>query len=106
MKREQYIHFMNEMDVVVMYHNRQQAAGATMTALALGKPVFLKAKSPLYTQLSEIGVKSIYDVALLHTVSIRSAICDAQMNRKDTLERLYKEYSEDVRLRHLKELLK
>lgn len=106
MEREPYIRFMNEMDIVVMYHNRQQAAGAIMTALALGKPVFLKAKSPLFAQLSEIGIKAVYNVSLMHTINLRTAIFDAQKNRKDTIERLYIEYSNDVRLAHLRELLK
>lgn len=106
MKRDQYIRFLNEMDVVVMYHNRQQAVGAIMTALALGKPVFLKARSPLFSQLSEMGIKAIHDVSLMHTVNLRIAICDAQKNRDDTVERLFDEYSDIVRLTRLRELLK
>lgn len=106
MKREDYIRFMNEMDIVVMYHNRQQAVGTIITALTLGKPVFLKAQSPLYSLFSDIGIKAVHDVALMYSINLRESIHDAQINRMDTIERLYAEFSKDVRLLHLKELIK
>lgn len=105
MEKNQYVRFLNEMDIVVMYHNRQQAAGAIMTALSLGKPVFIKAQSPLFKQLSDIGIKAIYNVERMHSINLRDAIYEAQSHRMDTIERLRKEYSDDVRLIHLKNLV-
>lgn len=104
--KDGFVAFLNDADVVVMYHNRQQAAGTIMTALTLGKPVFIKAQSPIYDLLVRLGVKSIYDVSVLSTVSLREAIIEAQANREDTVKRIAYEYSTESRLKHLNDLLK
>lgn len=105
MNRREYIVFLNEMDIVMMYHNRQQAMGTIMIALALGKPVFLKTKSPIYKLLTSLGIDSVYDVFMMNSINLVDAIFQAQNNRNDTLERLSREFSTEVRLMHLKKLL-
>lgn len=46
MDRESFVRCVQNMDVVMMYHNRQQGEGNIMTALSLGKPVFMKSLNP------------------------------------------------------------
>lgn len=104
--REKYIGLLNDMDVIMMYHNRQQAAGAIMTSLALGKPVFMKSRSPLYKQIASLGIQSVHDVLGLASIDLYNSIQEAQAVRDDTVGRLSMEYSSESRLNHLRELLK
>ena len=62
MDKVAFVRFMQGMDVVMMFHNRQQAEGNIMTALTLGKPVFMKPMNPQYDMLKRMGVKPVYDV--------------------------------------------
>ena len=105
MDRKSYVDFLNEMDLVIMYHNRQQAVGTIMTSLALGKPVFLKRQSPFYNQLKCMGVKPVYDVNSIHRVDLLQTIRDAQEVRTDTLAKIGMEYSDSSRITSLKRLL-
>ena len=105
MDRRSFVEFVQKMDVVMMFHNRQQAEGNIMTALTLGKPVFMKNKNPQFDMLKRMGVKPVYDVLEMHEVDLRSAIRDAQEHRTDTMHAINMEYSEASRLKHLKELL-
>ena len=105
MNRVEFVNFMNKMDVLMMYHNRQQAEGNIMTALVLGKPVFIKPSNPQYGMLKRMGVKPVYSVMDMKKTNIREAIRFAQENRKDTINKIFKEYSQDTRLKHLKKIL-
>ena len=105
MDKNAFVKFMNGMDVVMMFHNRQQAEGNIMTALALGKPVFMKPMNPQYDMLKRMGVKSVYDVREMHKVNLREAITLAQAHRAETMAAIEAEYSDAARLAHLKVLL-
>ena len=105
MDKEAFVRFMQGMDVVMMFHNRQQAEGNIMTALTLGKPVFMKPMNPQYDMLLRMGVKSVYDVHGMHKVDLRQAIREAQENRTLTMQAIEREYSDQSRLDHLKALL-
>lgn len=105
MGREQFIEFLNSMDVALMYHNRQQAAGTIMTALTLGKPVFLKEQNPLLSQLKYMGIKSVYDVKDISRLDLKQVIREAQEGRNETQDAINKEYGESTRLCNLKKLL-
>lgn len=105
MTRPEFVKYLNTMDVLMMYHNRQQAEGNIMTALVLGKPVFMKPENPQYGMLKRMGVKSVYDVHQMHKVDLREAICHAQENREDTIRRISAEYSLETRLKYWRNLL-
>ena len=105
MDKDSFVRFMQGMDVVMMFHNRQQAEGNIMTALTLGKPVFMKPMNPQYDMLLRMGVKSVYDVRGMHKVDLRQAIREAQGNRAVTMQAIEREYSDQSRLNHLKALL-
>jgi glycosyltransferase involved in cell wall biosynthesis len=105
MDRPSFVQFVQQMDVVMMFHNRQQAEGNIMTALSLGKPVFMKTKNPQFDMLKRMGVKSVYDVLEMHTVDLRKAIVEAQAHREETMHAIDMEYSDETRLRNLKKLL-
>ena len=101
-----FVRFMQEMDVVMMFHNRQQAEGNIMTALTLGKPVFMKPMNPQYDMLRRMGVQPVHDVREMHKVDLRASIREAQALREETMAAIDAEYSDASRLAHLKELLK
>lgn len=105
MDRKSFVGFVQQMDVVMMFHNRQQAEGNIMTALSLGKPVFMKTKNPQLDMLMRMGVKTVYDVLEMHTVDLREAIVEAQAHREETMHAIDMEYSDETRLRNLKKLL-
>ena len=106
MDREKYVGFLNDMDLVLMYHNRQQAAGAIMTSLSLGKPVFMKSRSPLYRQIVSLGIHAVHDASRLASMDLHDVVREAQSVRAETIDLLSREYSSESRLNHLSELLK
>jgi hypothetical protein len=105
MDKQAFVRFMQQMDVVMMFHNRQQAEGNIMTALTLGKPVFMKPMNPQFDMLKRMGVEPVYDVRSMHEVDLRDAIIRAQAQRDETMAAIDAEYSDASRLAHLKELL-
>ena len=105
MDKVAFVRFMQEMDVVMMFHNRQQAEGNIMTALTLGKPVFMKPLNPQFDMLKRMGVNSVYDVREMHKMDLRETISYAQAHREETMAAIEAEYSDATRLRHLKDLL-
>lgn len=105
MDRQSFVEFVQRMDVIVMFHNRQQAEGNIMTALVLGKPVFMKTRNPQFDMLKRMGVTSVYDVMEMPRIDLRQAIEEAQRNRERTVSIIEKEYSQASRLNHLRLLL-
>ncbi len=105
MDRQSYLDFVNSMDVVVMYHNRQQAAGNIMTALVLGKPVFMKSENVVYKMLKNIGVSAVFDIKQISKRPLNEYIKEAKEKRKETAEIIKNIYSKELRLKYLKELL-
>ena len=106
MDKVSFVKFMNEMDVIMMFHNRQQAEGNIMTSLVLGKPIFMKPANPQYGMLKRMGVEPVYDVREMHTIDLNEAINCAQRKREDTITRIGNEYSMETRLRHLEKIIK
>ena len=105
MQRNEFVSFMQSMDVVVMYHNRSQAAGNVMTAITLGKPVFMKQNSTLFSNLQDIGVSSVHAVQQIGDYNLRDTIKKAQIGREENVDLIKSEYSDETRLKHLKVLL-
>lgn len=105
MQRDEFVSFVQSMDIVIMYHNRSQAAGNVMTAITLGKPVFMKPNSTLFSNIHDIGVSSVYSVRQIGRCDLRETIKDAQSNRQHNVSLIESEYSDETRLKHLKALL-
>lgn len=105
MDRQSYLDFVNSMDIVVMYHNRQQAVGNIMTALVLGKPVFMKSENVVYKMLKDLGVSSVYDIRMITARPLNEYIIEAKEERKETIELIKNGFSMELRLKYLKELL-
>jgi hypothetical protein len=104
MKRNEYVGFINEMDVVFMYHNRSQAWGNIATSLTLGKPVFLKEGNAIKQYISAIGIET-YNADLIGQYDLEAVILQEQQNLKITVEKLNKTISKEVRLNNLKEIM-
>lgn len=105
MARDEYIKFLSAIDIVVMNHNRQQAVGNTISALVLGKPVFMKKNSVTYSMLKRMNVRHVYDIKKLHHANIDEIILQAYRDRKEIIKNLSRFFSEDARLGALRELL-
>lgn len=105
MDRQDFTECVNSMDILMMYHNRQQAEGNIMTALVLGKPVFIKPENPQFEMLRRMGVKPVYDVHKMHDIDLRAAIRFAQSERINTIRCIQDEYSRENRLKYLKDML-
>lgn len=102
--RFKYVDFLNSMDVIVMYHNRQQAWGNIVTCLTLGKPIFLKKNNPLWDNIINMGlmcydIKDFYNYDLLELIQIEGK------KRINNIEILKKIFSEEIRLIQLGQLL-
>lgn len=104
MQRKEYVEFVNEMDVVYMYHNRSQAWGNIATSITLGKPVFLKKKNAIKQYISAIGIKT-YDANLIDQYDLESIILQEKQNLGTTIEKLKITISKEVRLNNLKEIM-
>lgn len=105
MERQAYIEFLKNIDVVIMYHNRQQACGNIITLITLGKPVFMKSISPVYSMLKSLGVTSIYDVCDIKKIDIHNVIESARKDRQTNIDKIANVYSEQVRIQYWKDLL-
>ena len=105
MARDEYIQFLSAIDIVVMNHNRQQAAGNTISALVLGKPVFMKKNSVTYSMLKRMNVRHVYDINELHQANFDRIRLKAYIDREETKNILSRFFSEDARLACLKKML-
>lgn len=106
MNRNDYINLLNEMDIVVMYHNRQQAMGNIITSLTLGKPVFMKFQNPVFQMMKKIGIPSIYNISDIGNLNISDICIKAQKKREYCVSIIKKYYSEEARLNNLKIIIK
>lgn len=104
MQRKEYVEFINEMDIVYMYHNRSQAWGNIATSLTLGKPVFLKVNNALKHFISAIGINT-YDVNMIDQYDLESIIFQEKQISEDNNQKLRKSISKEVRLNNLKRIM-
>jgi len=105
MGRKDYIDFLNKMDIVVMYHNRQQALGNIITSLVLGKPVFLKTINPVYAMLKNMGIPNLFDVSQIKDLNLLEVCRAAQNNRESCISIVHQYFSEQARLKDLSSLI-
>lgn len=105
MQKDDFVSFLQSMDIVIEYHNRSQAAGNIITALTLGKPVFMKPQSTFFSHLNSIGVTSVHPVQQIGDCDLREIIKEAQNSKSENTRLIKLEYSDETRLKHLKALL-
>jgi dTDP-N-acetylfucosamine:lipid II N-acetylfucosaminyltransferase len=105
MGRDEYVNFLNTIDIVFMYHNRQQAFGNICTVLSLGKPVFLKYENAVKGYLDAMGIK-IYEANTIDKIDLNRVIEESQDSLEKNIELLKANISEDRRLADLKNVLK
>ena len=105
MKRDDYVRFLSSVDVIVMNHNRQQAFGNTITALCLGKPVYMKKNSVVYSLLNNLRLRHVYDINELKNSNIDEIRLQAYKDRDDTFHKISLLLSEKTRLSDLRMLL-
>lgn len=104
MSREDYVTFLDSMDIIFMFHNRQQAFGNICSGLSLGKPVFLKQQNTLRGYLSAMDIK-IYDTADFPRLDLLTIVHEAQLEYQSNIEKLKAHISTQKRLQDLKKLL-
>ncbi|WAC01927.1 TDP-N-acetylfucosamine:lipid II N-acetylfucosaminyltransferase [Lacinutrix neustonica] len=104
MDRARFVEFIANMDVVYMYHNRSQAWGNIATALALGKPVFLKRNNPIKEYINAIGIAT-YNANDILAFNLNTLINEEQLKMYNNRDKLEHVISDELRLNHLKKLL-
>ena len=105
MARDEYVKFLSTIDIFVMNHNRQQAVGNIITALVLGKPVFMKKESVTYRMFKRMNVQHVYDIKKLAESNIDEIRIQTYKDREKTIKILSQFFSENTRLKCLKKNL-
>lgn len=103
MTREEYMEFYTSIDIIYMFHNRQQAFGNICTALTMGKPVFLKNQNTLKGYLDAMRIKT-YDVNEITSSKLIGIIKESKESSKNNYEILKLSISKEKRLSDLKVL--
>ena len=88
-KPDQYFGILKQIDLAIMYHNRQQAGGSVHILVYLGKPICMK-KTSGYFHLVEKGIKvfSIQDLEKLILNKVEFTQAMAENNKKIATQEL------------------
>ena len=73
MDTDKYVEFLNNIDIAIFAHNRQQGMGNTISLLGMGKKVYMKNDITPWTLFGEIGVK-VFDFNSIDLVPINSEV--------------------------------
>lgn len=101
MNREEYIEFINTINILFMYSNRQQAFGNICSFLSLGKPVFLKNENTIKGYLDAMGVGT-YNAQKIHKIDLEKVIHENDQKFARNFEILKANISQEKRLKDLK----
>lgn len=101
MDREKYMEFINSIDILFMYSNRQQAFGNICSFLSLGKPVFLKNENTIKGYLDAMGIET-YNAQRIHKIDLEKVIHDNNQRFTRNFEILRANISQEKRLKDLK----
>lgn len=104
MSREAYMRLYDEIDIVFMYHNRQQAFGNICTALTKGKPVFLKKQNTIKSHLDALHINT-YDAAEVNSYDLNVVIAECKNNSSKNYEILKENISDERRYSDLRVLM-
>lgn len=103
MPRKEYLSFIQDIDIVIMFHNRQQAFGNIVTSICMGKPVFIKKENVIYEVLRNVGIEEgLYDVSAIGNKKLSDFIKETQLARSRNVDILRQEYSITKRLNQYK----
>lgn len=102
---DEYINTLANVDIVLMFHNRTQAAGNIIAFLLMGKKVYLKSQSTIYKLFRDNGI-NIYDANLIKSISYNDFVKPLTKNQIiENLERVSNLFSEKIRLNNLLQIL-
>jgi hypothetical protein len=101
MYREEYMEFINSIDILFMYSNRQQAFGNICSFLSLGKPVFLKNENTIKGYLDAMDIQT-YNAQRIHKIDLEKVIEDNNQRFTRNFEILRANISQEKRLKDLK----
>ncbi len=104
MSRDEYVTFLNSIDVIYMYHNRQQAFGNICSGLTLGKPVFLKNENTIKGYLDALNIKT-FDADKIDSLNLLEVINEARNLNLENYEILNNTISKEKRLKDLSKIL-
>lgn len=98
MDYKNYIEFLREIDVAIMYHDRQQALGNIIQLLALGKKVYIRSDTTHYSQLVSEGFilfDALNDLSSISsTISLENSLYNTELvKRLYSEERLFQQWS-------------
>ncbi|KOO58150.1 hypothetical protein WH43_10200 [Rheinheimera sp. KL1] len=94
MHYEEYLRFLNKVDIAIFDHERQQAFGVIIQLLGFGKKVFMNVNSSLYHVLSNMGI-TLYDSS-----AIELSLIDKDVGSRNA-DLISKNYSESALVRSL-----
>jgi len=86
---EQYLDLLSKIDIGILANNRQHGAGNTISLLGMGKTVFLKRSSNVYTSLEEEGIV-IYPFEEFNGLKTINLI-----EKNNNIEKVKKRFSEE-----------
>ncbi|RYG50535.1 MAG: hypothetical protein EOO01_10505, partial [Chitinophagaceae bacterium] len=101
-----YLDMIRNLDIVVMYHNRTQAAANIFAFLRMGKKVFLKSESTIYLLAQKHGIQ-VFDANNISALSFEEFVSPLSEKVKTDNNRIVNEiFSETNRYGYMKLLLK
>lgn len=104
MPSNEYATFLNDMDVVYMYHNRSQAFGNIVMAIAMGKPVFMKPSNSLKQSVEAMEIR-VYDATQVQRISLEQIITEAFESKEANIQKVKNHLSTEKRLADWKKIL-
>nr|WP_106783734.1 TDP-N-acetylfucosamine:lipid II N-acetylfucosaminyltransferase [Lysinibacillus timonensis] len=87
---QSYIEVLNEVDVAIMNHYRQQALGNIIVLLSLGKKIYLNDKSPVFQMLNERDF-NIFEINKLENIQFNDLV-KYNFDYKHNREKIIKEH--------------
>lgn len=94
---EQYNQLLNNTDIAVFNHRRQQAVGNVTSMLAKGKKVYMQPANVLFTYFKNLGIE-VYDINEFNVEPINTEI------QKKNVENMKKHFSTETYIQQLKNL--
>lgn len=85
MEYNNYLNFLNTIDIAIFNHNRQQGVGNILLILSMGKTLYLSKENNAYNMLENMGI-SFFDMNILKEGLKEISIKDKQKNQKIILE--------------------
>lgn len=98
MEPKEYSNLLNDIDVAVMNHSRQQGLGNVLSLLYLGKKVYLRKDTTPFSYFESIGVR-IFDTLEIEKEDPQSLFEFPDEDRKRNREIIKKEFSEENYIR-------